>query len=126
MLDLWAPWGHPVVGTGGAGNCLGRDGKMNGTSQSTGGPVLEEAHTGGQAGTPGDKQKEAGYHWAVGTSQQGRFLVFLATPTPCGNSPGQGSTPHHSSDLSPSSDSARSLTHRATRELPQVSFNLGL
>ena len=32
--------------------------------------------------------------------------------------PGQGSNPNHSSDLSHSSDNAGSLTHRATRELP--------
>ena len=42
---------------------------------------------------------------------------FLTTPVACRSSPGQGSNPHHSSDLSHCSDNAKSLTCCAPREL---------
>ena len=41
----------------------------------------------------------------------GGVLFFWASPTARGSSPGEGLNPHHSSDLSHSSDNAGSLTH---------------
>ena len=48
-----------------------------------------------------------------------RTFFFLAAPTAYGSSLGQGSNPHHSSDLGLCHDNIRSLTHCATRELRQ-------
>ena len=48
-------------------------------------------------------------------------IFWGATPTACGYSQGQGLNPHHGSDPSCCSDSAGSLTHCATKELPLAS-----
>ena len=45
------------------------------------------------------------------------FFFFFAAPEACGNSPGQGSNPHHTSDPSPCRDNARPLTSCVAREL---------
>ena len=56
---------------------------------------------------------------------QFEMLIFLAMATACGSSLGQGSNPHHSSDLSHSCDNAASnqLSHQGTPEMLILLFH---